>query len=98
MFLRFKTDSKNDGSIIYRVQLIRAFRCPVTGKPKSRMLAHVCSITAADCQEPMSRWLFWHRLEETLARLPIEEADKQAARRSALQRVQKSRLPLPLAP
>lgn len=98
MFLRFKTDSKSDGSIIYRVQLIQAFRCPVSGTPKSRMLAHVCSIAAADCQDPMERWRFWHRLERTLARLPLSQEDKQAARRSALQRVPKSRLPLPLAP
>lgn len=97
MFLRFKSDTKSDGTLVYRVQLLQAFRCPMTGKPKSRMLAHICSIVAADCKAPMTRWWFWHRLERTLAQLPIEEEDKESARRSALRRIPKSRLSLPFA-
>lgn len=49
MYLRFKPYQRSNGSRMYRVQIFESYRCPLSGVPKSRMLAHIGSIPVDSC-------------------------------------------------
>jgi hypothetical protein len=91
MFLRFKSSRNVDGKRVFRIQIAEAFRCPITGRPKSRVLAHVGSLAEDRFNDPAWLWLFWQKLENTLVKLHISEGDKNSIRQSAKRRIPRSR-------
>ena len=84
MYLRFKPYHRSNGSRMYRVQMFESYRCPLSGVPKSRMLAHIGSIPVDSCGwSNVDAYRFWEKLNATLARLPLTDGEKDSVRRSA---------------
>jgi|SRR4051794_22051521 hypothetical protein len=98
MYIKLKKYYRDNGSVVFRAQVLRSYRCPMTGRPKSTMIVHVGTISAADLECPVGRRRFWLRLDGILSGSALSEEDKDSIRASAQRRIPRPAKGLPLAP
>jgi hypothetical protein len=87
VFLRENQLKDKARSVALRVEVIQAFRDPVTGKPRNRLVLYVGSIKQHLISEPLAQERFWRIADAKIARLGLPEDDVTALRDKILKSV-----------